>query len=66
MQKAIPNRLDKQVLTAEMAQSFGVEMPQAAPGVPQSAVEESPDIMQTQTDPRQKKAAAKVAESIEV
>ena len=54
-------------LTAEMAQSFGVETPQAAPGgVPQSAVEESPDIMQTQTDPRQKKAAAKVAESTEV
>lgn len=50
-------------LTVEMAQSFGVEMPSQPMSVPHSAVEESPDVMSTETDKRTRESAEKVADS---
>jgi hypothetical protein len=53
-------------LTEEMAQGFGVEAPTQSVNMPRGAVEESPDIMASQTDPRISKSAEKVAESTSV
>lgn len=51
-------------LTAEMAQSFGVDTSSVnMPGATSGAVEESPDIMQSASDPRMKKSAEGVANS---
>ena len=54
-------------LTAEMAQAFGVEMPAQPPsGGGDKPIEENPDIMQSQTDPRMRKAAEQVANTTAV
>lgn len=49
-------------LTQQIAQSLGVDAVPVMPSV-QSAVEESPDVMQTATAPRNKRAAEKVAQT---
>lgn len=54
-------------MTAEMAASFGVEVPSPPPGGGvQTSVEPSPDMSGTQTDPRIKKSVEGVASSTEV
>ena len=54
-------------MTAEMAASFGVEVPSQTPGGGvQTSVEPSPDMSGTQTDPRIKKSVEGVASSTEV
>ncbi len=53
-------------LTEQMASEFGVETP--APqsvSMPRQSVQESPDVMRSQTDPRLQKQAEKIAQSTE-
>ena len=52
-------------LTAEMAQSFGVEMPAQPRGGSSQSIKENPDIMAAENSKRNRKAAASVAESTE-
>lgn len=54
-------------LTQQMAQSFGVEAEPVMPVVGSDAkIEEAPDVMETSTGVRNRKAASAVAESTEV
>lgn len=54
-------------LTEQMASEFGVETP--APqsvSMPRQSVQESPDVMRSQSDPRLQKQAEKIAQTTEV
>ena len=53
-------------LTEQMAAEFGVETP--APqniSMPRQSMQESPDVMRSQTDPRLQRQAEKIAQSTE-